>query len=491
MKRNKIIIYLNSTTLSHIQFLQKDFLVLFSKKFDLHILSHSNLKELKKIYNLKNIKFITLNNESVQKINNSRIYKFIKNVKLQSFLKKNHTIRDFHKIFINKILKSKKIFILLKPIYLLSYLFLRFLLCKFSFVRKLISFYEEMFYFDKEALKVIKKIKPKLLLTASPGWWDYDKFLLNSAKKSKVKTCSIILSWDQTTGLGLLGTYSDYYLAWTTIMKKELINYHRIQPEKIFVTGCIYWDFHFNKNYSFPKNIFCKKYRISKYKKIILISLKSPTRTRYDEVKNFIIYLENKFKAKFHFLIRPHPIYFTSRFEKDIENLNLEFKNNKNITVQNYLKIPNQNKNDGPKSNDLLFVIKNLENQRKIIYNTLQYSCLMINFFSTQILEAAIHDTPSINYIYSKNIKYTNTSKKKNLYMDLAQEHIKRVIKYNYSQNCFENKELILSINKIIKNKKKLDMYKKELIKNEIQFLDGKNINRCLESINHILTKNG
>ena len=80
------------------------------------------------------------------------------------------------------------------------------------------------------------------------------------------------------------------------------------------------------------------------------------------------------------------------------------------------------------------------------------------NFFSTYTIEASILNTPIINYIYDKKIKnIAKLENKKNLYMDLRQNHVQRIIKKIESGKNFNQltKMIDLYLSKPNQKKKK------------------------------------
>ena len=79
-------------------------------------------------------------------------------------------------------------------------------------------------------------------------------------------------------------------------------------------------------------------------------------------------------------------------------------------------------------------------NFRNISKKNILESDLIINFFSTYTIEASILKTPIINYIDDKKIYNINILEdKKNLYLDLRQNHVQRISKrievaYSFNQ---------------------------------------------------------
>ena len=87
---------------------------------------------------------------------------------------------------------------------------------------------------------------------------------------------------------------------------------------------------------------------------------------------------------------------------------------------------------------------------------------MLINFFSTYTIEDSILKTPIINFIYDRKINNTNIlGDKKNLYLDLRQNHVQRISKRIETAYSFDQlKKLIdLYISNPKRNKKNIKKF--------------------------------
>ena len=84
------------------------------------------------------------------------------------------------------------------------------------------------------------------------------------------------------------------------------------KKDNIKIIGPLHWVFHFEKKYEMKKKLFFEKNNLNLNKKTVLISLKSPTRTKINEIMRFLNHLlkENLLKDV-QFIINPHPINFS------------------------------------------------------------------------------------------------------------------------------------------------------------------------------------
>ena len=95
---------------------------------------------------------------------------------------------------------------------------------------------------------LIKKNKPILLITSSPGFLNYDLPIINLFKKKKIKIVSFLISWDHASGLGYIRTSADLYLVWGKNSFNDLKKYSDIDESKIKITGPLHWQYHFDHN---------------------------------------------------------------------------------------------------------------------------------------------------------------------------------------------------------------------------------------------------
>lgn len=103
MKKKTIFIYLNKTSLSHTQLLQKIFILELTKKFRVIIFSHFDLKNISFIKKL-NIKCYKLDENLFKSLRNNKILNFFREINLHitCSLDKNITLKNFNYVYLNQ-----------------------------------------------------------------------------------------------------------------------------------------------------------------------------------------------------------------------------------------------------------------------------------------------------------------------------------------------------------------------------------------------------
>ena len=491
-KKKHIVIYVSNTSLSIKQLVNKDFINELKKKYQVIILSTFKFPKIFKDKN-KGLIFYEISESDFSKANKKTFYRVL--IFFMQFLHnnsyKNNTLRDFNEIFLNEKLKYKNIFF--------SFFFRSFwktlliLFSNFYYLRILLNLILRYLFNPKSLLisKIINKYKPKILITSSPGYLNYDLQVINLFKSFKVKTACFLLSWDHASGLGYIRSRMNLYMVWGQNSYNDLIKFSDVKESKIKITGPLHWKFHFDKKYEINKETFFKNNNFDINKKTILISLKSPTRTNINEIIDFLKKLSVfKFETDVQFILKPHPINFVKKFEIDLNFLKDFCDNNKNFFItKNFYSSNNlNNENISEKNGDVNSQINYLDEENSYNLNLLKHSDLMINFFSTLNIEAGIHGLASINYIYSDESEYRIVDNRKNLYIDYNQVHNYRLVKSKGTKVCYDFDSLLESINNILftyNKKNKLDL--NNMVYNEISSKTSESHILAAKSINEII----
>lgn len=471
-KKNNVAIYISNTSLSFKQLFDKSFINELSVSNNITILSTFKFPiSLRKNYT--NIKFYQLDEKIYQNIYKKKFAKII-NFFMQFLYNKkfyNKTLEDFNNIFIKEKMQNKNFF--LKILFKFFWNNAQRLFGKFNFLRSLLLKFNQYYFFtsSNEIKKIILINKPNILITSSPGFLNYDLCVINEFKKYKVKILSFLISWDHASGLGFIRSRSDLYLVWGKNSKNDLIKYSNVNSKKIKIVGPLHWKFHFDKKNLIDKEEFYKSNRLDNKKKTILISLKSPTRTNIKEITDFLNKLSTtKLNFETQFIIKPHPINFVKKYRTELLEIEKFCDLRSNFYVTNNYYESNKNQEYiSEKNGDLNYQIENLDSENIYNYNLLKHSDLMINFFSTLNIEAAIHGLHSINYIFETQKKnYSESIDRKNLYIDYNQVHNYRLSTSGGTNVCFNFEELLNLIEIKLNNKKEFTQLMDKMIYNEI-----------------------
>jgi len=276
----------------------------------------------------------------------------------------------------------------------------------------------------------------------------YNEEIARESLKNNVPVCSVILSWDNTSGMGMPGYIPDYVVAWTENMKKELIELNDINEDKIYVGGMAHFDHYYDEKLVLEKKVFFEKLNLNVDKKVIFYATKSPKRFPWGPslVEDIALSIErNLINQNTQILVRIHPLHYRR------ENGKFIFQNILDEYSRIEAKYPSVILNK-PKmlSKKIDFYMD--DSEEILVFSILKYSSLMLNMFSTMAIEAAILDLPIINVCIQEKCKADIGKSKQDIMVDYRQTHNQRIINTEGAKTAFTNGELIDQINYYLSN---------------------------------------
>ncbi|MBT4074680.1 MAG: hypothetical protein HOE75_13445 [Chloroflexi bacterium] len=241
-----------------------------------------------------------------------------------------------------------------------------------------------------------------LVVTTDIGTTDAGNLMMREAKSQGVKGCSVILSWDNPTSKGIGVESPDAVIAWNDVMRTELTDYHRIPKERIFVEGIAHFDSYFDQEFSPGREEWLSRHQLDPSRRTIFLATASPSTYLYnvDLIRMILEGIESgRVSQPVQLLVRLHPVYSArikvggNRDREEMAALKKEFGDRLILNE--------------PSMTDQPFgFIYDIEDQRTLA-GILRHSDVMVNLFSTMMLEACIFDLPIIN---SALHTYRNTS---------------------------------------------------------------------------------
>ncbi len=89
---------------------------------------------------------------------------------------------------------------------------------------------------------VFDRHRPDLVIAASPGVFPDDAAALREARRRGVRSCAIVLGWDNPTSKGYRGADPDHIVVWSERMAAQMTEYHDVPRERLFVGGVPFFD---------------------------------------------------------------------------------------------------------------------------------------------------------------------------------------------------------------------------------------------------------
>ncbi len=292
---------------------------------------------------------------------------------------------------------------------------------------------------------LFSKYCPDKMLITSLGYFGFDHYLMREAKAHDVKVISVILSWDNTSSKGMPGAFADYVIAWNETMKGELFEYLDINPDIISVGGIAHFDYHYRKENFWTKDKLYSNFGLNPDRKLIFFAPRSPNKYPWNpEIVEILAKAieDNKIIYPCQLLVRLHPLNFR------IEKGDFRFKEDtaRHMAMRGKYKyliydIPEILSKKLPMDMPLSEMNK--------ISAILANADVMLNFYSTMMLEASIFNLPIVNVAL-----YTH-----NQFLDIDDlrvtefPHIRRIIETGGVRTAYNTEELINLINLYLKNR--------------------------------------
>ena len=301
----------------------------------------------------------------------------------------NHTI-EFSKLQYSSeftSIKGKTLFTLIK--------FISALTCNFYLARKFLVFVLSITFDGRIYDKYFDKYKPHTLLISSIGY-GIDIAFMNSARRNKCKIISIPHSWDNSSTTGYRGVLPDRVITWNDNMTKEIEIFHDVPKDHIYTGGIAHWDTYFtHQNLFYDRKDFFKKHMLDANLKLLFYAMSAPKHfeRRFDVIQGILHAIKsNSIHPKAQLLIRFHPnhlqqcgtqVSLRQEYQSLMNQIETEYGNYVKFWIP---KVPHLNETTSLAMTDMFEMAEGIAN------------CdIVVQEYSTLILEAAVFDKPVIN----------------------------------------------------------------------------------------------
>ncbi|MCJ7565029.1 MAG: hypothetical protein MUP52_10635 [Candidatus Aminicenantes bacterium] len=325
--------------------------------------------------------------------------------------------------------------------------FVRALLLRSVFLRKAFLEMECHLFTGHLHRKLFERYQPSLLVTTSLGYFDYDQYLMREAKRHGVKVAAIILSWDNSSSKGLPAAKTDRVIAWSDFMKAELMKYYEVPPKQIFVGGIAHFDPYFHPEALLSREALFAKYGMDPRRKLIFFGTRSPNKYPWtgECIRLMAEALEgDRSLVPCQLLVRLHPNHY------QIRNGRLRYQN----VLEEYEEIKKRYRwvffNKPQIISDKLSC--DMPTSEMIeVGSILRHADIMINYYSTLMLEASIFDLPIINFVFHEYNILLGRDSRYSLHFD----HIRRILERKAEITVYTMEDLIRAINEYLTSPEK------------------------------------
>jgi hypothetical protein len=309
------------------------------------------------------------------------------------------------------------------------------------------------------------KYKPDIVFC--PTMVYHDQLILKEAKKKKVKTLGMVLSWDNLYTKTFLRVHPDRLLTQTSVIRDQAIKSGDYPAGHITVVGIPQYDRYFKKTKTIPRAEFIKNLGGDQSRKLLLYAFSG--KLALDIEFNVLECLaeaikSGKIKQKVDVLVRPYPRY-------DFPDWRL-----REIKEKYGFLVAGATAHIGGSSNDWEFDAKSIE----LLDNSLAHSDMVLATCTTFFIEGAIFDKPLIGIAFDgkKDLPYWLSARRFFEWEHLALLGSNGGIKLAKSAD-----ELAEAVNDYLENPKLLANGRARIVKQQCEYSDGESGKRVAEAL--------
>jgi hypothetical protein len=214
-----------------------------------------------------------------------------------------------------------------------------------------------------------------------------------AAQDLGIPTATFIFSWDNLPKATMV-VETDYYFVWSDHMAKQLMAYYPyVQKSQIRITGSPQFELHYKENFQLNKVDFCRAHDLPEDKKFICFSGDDVTTSPHDPVYlNDVceaIQTLNAEKDEWRIIFRACPVDFSDRYDGVLEK---------------YANLVYPLRPKWEKEGDAWNTVLPTPEDQILLYNSIEYSELIINLGSSMVFDAACHEKPCAYINYNPNV---------------------------------------------------------------------------------------
>ena len=331
-------------------------------------------------------------------------------------------------------------------------------------VRKIIRFLDQHWVKNDQSVPYFERYHPQMLLVTDV-LDDREAGFIREAKKRKIISVGLILSWDRVTSRWMTRLLTDKYIVHNDIMKQEMETYCDVKKDKIFISGAIQFDY-LKTPLRVSREEFYRQNSISLDNKIILFG---PVGRTFDKTKELDFGLMEKLNSwieekKF----GDHELTLIVRFPPN------DFVEIDKLTtfVHVIYQIPGIRFSQ-KRGADWDMTDEDLE----LLKETLHYCSLVVCFYSSLSIDAALVDKPVINVNF--NIKDKEIISRPHHYYQST--HYSKALATGGLKLVKNEQELIEALKKYLENPFLDRAGREELVRSQCFRADGQSGRRAAE----------
>lgn len=316
---------------------------------------------------------------------------------------------------------------------------------------------------------VFDRYRPDLVFAAT--MLPRDAAVLKEAKKRRIKTVGMVLSWDNLYNKTLLRVHTDTLLVHTNAIREQAVTRGDYPRERITIVGIPQYDDYFRRSRIVPRKEFMVSIGADPSKKLILYGFSGKAGLAIDyDIVDILAHAvrQGEIRKPVEVLLRPYPRY--------------DFADSKLAVLRGQYGFLAESSaahvGGGKESWEF--------DDRAISFlaNSLAHADIVITMYSTFFIEAAIFDKPLIAIAFDgrQTADYWNSAGR---FFDW--DHLRPLKAMNGIWRVESREELVRAINAYLENPSCLHKGREEIVRTQCQFTDGKSGMRVADALLRLL----
>ena len=170
--------------------------------------------------------------------------------------------------------------------------------------------------------ELFERYRPDLVVTSGPGWFINDAIVLREARRHRVPSVAVVLSWDNPTTKGYRGADPDHVVAWSGRMVEQLVRHQDLRRDRIVVGGVPHFD-HYASSSELPgREQLFGELGLDPDRRLILYATSTPGAYGHNVMVAQTLARaieEDRLGAPAQLVVRLHPIHFRVDREPRLE----------------------------------------------------------------------------------------------------------------------------------------------------------------------------
>jgi CDP-glycerol glycerophosphotransferase (TagB/SpsB family) len=308
--------------------------------------------------------------------------------------------------------------------------------------------------------------RPSLVATASPGLIFAEIPVLRAARRARVRSIAVDLSWDNLTNKFLPPRQVDRLVLWNASMREEAQALHRYDADRIAVAGVPQFDSYFREARS-SRDEFCRRVGLDPSRRIV--TLATIPKSKYGHHQFVIDHLLDAIASgaigePADLLVRLHPRDQADQYDR--------YRGRPHVVVEKAFRQTRTRSGDGM---DVDFMAENTRH----LADTLYHSDVVLNVASTLAIEASIFDTPVINIGFDGE----PGSNQALMEWHYGSTHFQKVVRSGAVRIAQSSGEMVDLINAYIANPSLDSEGRRRIVAEQCEFTDGRSAERVAAEI--------